>query len=152
MAELLALPQLAYWAGASTLYLGFSAVLGIALRRARASRSFGSCLLAAGYGLFLFAPATIFILQRADWPPGLQTADLAIGAIAILTGAWQPACTPSRMWRDQFGRRYFAVTMAFAALWGLSLGLSAWSLSPIVVGVSALAAGAAAVLSTPRSF
>jgi hypothetical protein len=151
MAELLALPQMSYWAAGGLLYLGFSAVLGVLLRRARTSPGFLTWLWTGSYAILLYLPATVFILQRADWPENLPAATLCLGVLAAMAGAWQPSWIPPGLWRARFGRQYFALSMAAAAVWGLSSGASALALSPAAVGLSALAAGAAAVLSSPRS-
>jgi hypothetical protein len=151
MAGLLALPQLAFWAGGSLLFLGFSTVLGILIRDALGSRALGAWILAAAFVVFLLLPATIFVLQRSGWPDDLKAIDLIMAAAAALMGIWQPAWTPAGMWHAQFGLRYFALSMAMAAVWGLSLGLADRMVFPALIGVTALAAGIAAVSSTPRT-
>jgi hypothetical protein len=150
MSGLSFLPPTAYTLGAASLYLGFSAVLGVLLRKAGRQRSKPSLLLGVGYICLLFLPATVFVLARSGWPPALRLALLLIAASVLALGLLQPVWTPRQLWRPAFGRRYFAAAMALSAMWGFSLGLSAGAVFPMLVGASALAAGAAALFVRPR--
>jgi hypothetical protein len=151
MAALAFLPPATYALGAASLYLGFSGVLGVLLRRAGFRRSPPSTLLGLGYLLLLFLPATVFVIARSGWPIGLRLALLMLAALAIALGLIQPVWTPRKVWRPAFGRRYFATAMALSAMWGFSLGLYTHALFPILIGASALVAGAAALSAQPRS-
>jgi hypothetical protein len=144
------LPPTAYTLGAASLYLGFSGVLGVLIRRAGKRRSVSSCLLSAGYACLLFIPATVFVIERSGWPLAFRLGLLLLAAALITLGILQPVWTPRNVWRPAFGRRYFAAAMALAALWGISLGISAGAPFATAVGMSALVAGAAALFLEPK--
>lgn len=150
MSELSSLSPAAYVLGAASLYLGFSGVLGVLLRYVNLHRTKLAWLLGAGYICLLFLPATAFVVQRSGWPPALRLVVLVLSATVIAFAIRQPVWAPKELWRPIFGRRYFASVMAISALWGLSLGISTGALFPALVGVSALAAGAAAMVSRPK--
>jgi len=150
MADLSSLSPTAYVLGAASLYLGFSGVLGLLLRTISHRRSRQALLLGAGYIFLLFLPATVFVLFRSGWPPILRLTLLMISAAVILLALIQPVWAPPQVWRPTFGRRYFAAAMALSALWGISLGLSSGTLFPVLVGLSSIAAGAAALFIEPK--
>jgi hypothetical protein len=149
MAELSFLPPAAYTLGAASLYLGFSGVLGLVLRRARRKPSRQALLLGTGYVCLLFLPATDFVLQRSGWSLGVRLGVLLLASAVLALSLLQPVWPPRQVWRPAFGRRYFAAAMALSAIWGFSLGLSSGSLFPILLGASALAAGASSLLVRP---
>lgn len=150
MPELSFLSPTAYVLGAASLYVGFSGVLGVLLRAVGHHRSRPTLLLGMGYVVLLFLPATVFVLFRSGWPPLLRLTLLLVSAAVILLGLLQPVWTPTQVWRPTFGRRYFAAAMALSAMWGLSLGLSSGTLFPVLVGLSSIAAGAAALFIEPK--
>lgn len=150
MPELNSLSPTAYVLGAATLYLGFSGVLGILVRYASLHRSRLAWLLGIGYLCLLFLPATAFVVQRSGWPWVTRLCVLAFAVVVIALSVIQPGWAPRELWHPVFGRRYFAAAMALSAIWGLSLGLSTGALFPGLVGVSALAAAAAALTHQPK--
>jgi hypothetical protein len=140
--------QLILWLAAAALYLGYAAVLGILIWRARRPGSQAWDRWAAlAHALLLFLPASAFIVGQEGASPLLRfSAVLAALAVAALA-TFQPSWFPHRIWRRTFGHRYFAAAMALAALWGMCLALLYPPALPgAVLGGAAGLAGAASLV------
>lgn len=146
------LPKLSMWLGISTLYWGFSGVMGILLRRAWPSRikpSEGN--LATFHGLLFFLPASILILRNPEWHSVSRLFLIGTGFIVAALCATQPDWMPEKLWHRPFGHRYFAGTMAITSLWGLSLTLTTHALVPSLVAIAASLTGAASWYAASQS-
>jgi hypothetical protein len=144
--------RLLLWLGVSVQYLGFAGVMGILLRRAwLASKSPWKIELAAAYGLFLFLPASILVIGLPEWSLWNQVSTLVTGLCVVWLGTTQPSWIPKTIWGRTFGQRFFAGSMALAALWGVGLMLSTQTLAPILVTSGASMAGIASLRALPRS-
>ena len=144
--------QLTLWLGISALYLGFSGVMGILLRRTWPIHNQTLYRdLAAVYGLLLFFPTSILILSYPGWPLLGRLVLTGTGLTVTALSALQPTWIPKVVWQRAFGHRYFAATMALSALWGLTLSLNTQALVPILVAAAASLAGAASWYTTPHS-
>lgn len=144
--------RLLLWLGVSLQYLGFAGVMGILLRRTwLASRSLWKIELAVAYGLFLFLPASILVIGLPGWPLWSQVFTLAAGLCVVWLSSTQPRWIPKTIWGRTFGQRFFAGSMALAALWGVGLMLSTQTLAPILVTSGASMAGIASLRALPRS-
>jgi hypothetical protein len=144
--------QLTLWLGISALYLGFSGVMGVLLRRIwPIHRQTRYRDLAIVHGLLLFFPTSILILSYPEWSSLGRLALTGTGLTIAALSALQPAWIPKSVWQRAFGHRYFAATMALSALWGFTLSLTTQALVPILVAAAASLAGAASWHTTPRS-
>jgi len=140
------------WLGVSALYLGFSGVMGVLLRRTwPIHRQTLDRDLAAAHGLLLFLPASILVLSYPEWSLLGRLILMGTGLTVAALSALQPIWIPKVVWQRAFRHRYFAATMALSALWGFSLSLTTQALVPTLVAAAASLAGAASWYTTPRS-
>jgi hypothetical protein len=145
------LSDLSLWLGVSTIYWGFSGVMGIILRRAWSSRMNPSeKIFASVHGLLFFLPASILILRHSEWHFVGRLFLISTGFAIATLSATQPNRIPAWFWNRTFGHRYFASTMAFTALWGLCLTFTTHTLAPSIVAVAASLTGAASWHSASR--
>lgn len=136
--------QISLWSGIVTLYLGIAGAVGFFSRRAmREKQSRADRLVAAGYSIALFLPASALVLATNGWPTTLRIALLTLGGLSIWTAYSRPSWVPSRLWSRPFAYRYLAGVMMLAAVWGLSQALAGPNAAPLLIAVSALGAGAA---------
>jgi hypothetical protein len=140
----------AYTLGAAALYAGFGGVLGSLIRLARRSPSGHERGILIWFALLFFLPATVFVLGNAPWPWWLRILVLAAGvAPAILAATAQRQA--GNLFLLPFARRYFAGAMAITALWSFGVSWSLAAVVPAIVGVSALVAGLASLLTAIRA-
>lgn len=146
--------QLSLWSGIITLYLGIAGAVGVFTRQAfRHGVSSTERLLAAGYTFALFLPSTAFIFALSDWPVLARGLLFVLGLAAVWVAYVRPSWAPQALWKSAFGQRYLAGVMALTALWGISQAAAGSPAAPVLIAVSAVAAGAASSgtsLSTPR--
>jgi hypothetical protein len=146
------LSNVSLWLGVSTIYWGFSGVMGILLRRAWSSRMNPSIrILAIVHCLLLFLPASILILRHSEWHFMGRIFLISAGFAIAALSATQPNQIPAKFWHRTFGHRYFAGTMALTTLWGLSLTFTTHTLAPSIVAVAASLTGAASWHTASRS-
>ena len=140
----------AYTLGATALYAGFGGVLGTLIHQARSDPSGQVRRLLSCFALLVFLPATVFVLGNAPWPWWLRILVLAAGvAPTILAAASRRQV--GGLFLLPFARRYFAGAMAITALWSFGVSWSLAAVVPAIVGVSALIAGLASLLTAIRA-
>ncbi|HEY4666911.1 MAG TPA: hypothetical protein VIH26_06370 [Anaerolineales bacterium] len=136
--------QLSLWTGIVGLYLAIAGALGAILRQLFGrGRPGWDRILAAAYTFLLFSAASAFVLAITEWPDWSRLAVLGAGIIAAWVAAARPIWIPAPLWRPTFGHRYLAGVMALAALWGINQAMTGSPTAPLMIAVSALAAGAA---------
>lgn len=136
--------QLSLWAGIVTLYLAIAGAVGVFSRQAIAQRMRGwDRALAATYTFALFIPASAFVLAMADWTGWVRLGLIGVGLFAAWVAFARPAWAPSFLWERAFGQRYLAGVMALAALWGITQAMAGSPAAPLMIAISAIAAGAA---------
>jgi hypothetical protein len=147
--------QVSLWSGIVTLYLGIAGAVGVFSRQAITHRTRSwDRVLAASYSFALFLPSTAFVLAIAEWPVWARILLFALGLFAAWAAYARPSWAPPLFWRRAFAHRYLAGVMALAALWGISQALSGSAAAPMLIAVSAIAAGAASSgtsLTEPRA-
>jgi hypothetical protein len=136
--------QISLWSGIVTLYLGIAGAVGVFSRQAvtHGNRSWDR-LLAATYTFALFLPSSAFVLAMAEWPAWARVLLFTIGLFAAWAAYARPNWAPPVFWRRAFAHRYLAGVMALAALWGINQALAGSAAAPMLIAVSAIAAGAA---------
>ena len=136
--------QLSLWTGIVGLYLAIAGAFGAFVREAiaRGRRGWDRAL-AAAYTFLLFCAASAFVLAITDWPDWSRLAIFGVGLSAAWVAAVRPAWVPAPIWRPTFAYRYLAGVMALAALWGINQAMAGSPTAPLMIAVSALAAGAA---------
>lgn len=142
----MALSQFLLWFAITSLYLGFSAGLGVLIHRIR--NGFGSHVerrMAILYTLLIFLPSSILVVERADTHFVLRLMVLIGGLGLVWLGASQPSWIPEQLWGRTFGRRYLAATMGFATAWTVNLALTTQALPALILATSAGLAGAASL-------
>lgn len=146
--------QLSLWSGIITLYLGIAGAVGVFTRQAfRRGVSSTERLLAAGYTFALFLPSTAFVFALSDWPTWVRGLLFGLGLGVVWVAYARPSWAPQALWKSGFGQRYLAGVMALTALWGISQAAAGSPAAPVLIAVSAVAAGAASSgtsLSTPK--
>ncbi len=141
----LVLQQYAFSLGVASLYLGFSAVLGMILRHALLPRGQSWVRkLTVPYGLLLVLPATVLILNLSEWEMLYRLGTVAMGLCAVFIAFTRPRWMPRLLWLRTFGKIYLAGTMALSALWGFSMSLVTQTVGTTVI---AAAAGIASIAS-----
>ncbi len=136
--------QLSLWSGIITLYIGIAGAVGVFSRKAfRDGVSSTERLLAAGYTFALFLPSTAFVLAISEWPTWVRLVLFGLGLCAVWVAYVRPSWAPRVLWQGAFGHRYLAGVMALTALWGISQAAAGSPAAPILITVSAVAAGAA---------
>ena len=136
---------IALWLGIAALYLAIASAVGIFSRQAVLDdQSDTDQLVAAGYALAVFVPASALVLSIDLWPEALRIGLLILGGIALWAGLTRPRWLPPQLWQRPFAFRYLAGVMALAAVWGLGQAMSGSAAAPLLIAVSALVAGAAA--------
>lgn len=142
--------QLTLWLGIAAIYLGFAGTFGLLLRKMeRHDRPLHRWLVLLHGGLILL-PSTILVLGFDAWPLSLSLTVVLAGAGIVYLGARQPGWTPVQLWHPSFGQRYFAASMALAALWSLALAWQRPALAPAILAAAALAASLALLAKSPR--
>lgn len=132
------LQQFLLFFGAGALYIGYSGVMGVLIRRAKhPERRALDIAAVSGHGLLLFLPASIVLLGLVELSLLARIMLIFSGVCVVAMGLIQPQWTPEKLWKRAFGYRYFAIAMAFAAIWGLGLALSSNSLPPAIIGAAA---------------
>lgn len=146
--------QLSLWSGIITLYIGIAGAVGVFGRQAfREGVSSTERLLAAGYTFALFLPSTAFVFAISDWAVWLRMTVFVLGLCAVWVAYARPSWAPRLLWQSAFGHRYLAGVMALTALWGISQAVAGSPAAPMLIAVSAVAAGAASSgtsLSAPK--
>ncbi|MGD8605581.1 MAG: hypothetical protein PVF49_13520 [Anaerolineales bacterium] len=139
------------WSGLLVLYIGFCGVMGMLIRRTISPPHLGDDReRAALFGLLIFLPSTIFVVNYAEWPLWLRLASLTVGA-AILLAAWrQPTWLSMNLWGRAFGQRYFAFAMGLTVIWGITLAIVSQALTPALVSAAASVAGLLSLLTAPN--
>lgn len=136
--------QLSLWSGIITLYLGIAGAVGVFSRQAfRQGVGSTERLLAAGYTFALFLPSTAFVFAISDWPTWIRGGLFLLGLAAVWVAYARPRWAPRLLWQSAFGHRYLAGVMALTALWGISQAVAGSPAAPLLIAVSAVAAGAA---------
>jgi hypothetical protein len=142
---------LSLWLGLLVLYIGFCGVMGMLIRRTVSPPHLGDDReRAAIFGLLIFLPSTIFILNYAEWPVWLRISGLLTGAVILLAALRQPAWLTMNLWQRAFGQRYFAFAMGLTVIWGLALAIVSQTLSPALVSAAATVAGLLSLLTAPN--
>ena len=146
-----AILTISLWSGLLVLYIGFSGVMGMLIRRTTTPPHWGDDReRAALFGLLIFLPSTIFVANYTEWPLWLRLASLMIGS-AIMLAAWrQPAWLSINLWGRAFGQRYFAFAMGLTVIWGATLAIVSQSLTPALVSAAATLAGLLSLLTAPN--
>jgi len=126
------------WLGISAIYLGSAGAAGAFWRRASEG---AAQWLPASYATIIALGGATLILSMPGWATLARLLLIAAGLAVAVCGICRPSRLPRSLWRRAFGHGYLAGAMALAALWGLSQGLS--GPSPLLIGLSALGAGAA---------
>jgi hypothetical protein len=145
------LQQILLLLGVGALYLGYSGVMGVLIRRAtHPERQFLDIAAVSAHAFLLFVPASIVLLGLAELSLLVRILILISGVGVAAMGLIQPHWTPEKLWKRTFGYRYFAIAMALAAIWGLGLAFSNNSLPPAILGAAAgLACAVSLNLSPP---
>ena len=146
------LHELTLWLGMAAIYLGFAGVFGSLLRRSQQRHQPSDRWLAWLHGSLILLPATILVLGFRAWPVLYSLSLVFLGAITAYFSAAQPSWTPVQWWHSKFGRRYFAASMALAALWALTLIWQQLSLAPAMLAFASLAAGFASLAKSPQGY
>jgi hypothetical protein len=142
--------RLTTWLATAALYLGFSIVMGILIRKGWArSRSDWDVALMLLHGFGLFLPTSILVMGSTGSPLALRLLVTLSGVLLLGLAAKQPDWLPSALCQIHFLYRYFAAAMLLACLWGFSLALTAHAISALIIGICAIVAGTAS-LSAPR--
>lgn len=144
------LQQVLLFLGVGALYIGYSGVMGVLIRRAtHPERRNVDIAAVTAHSILLFLPASVVVLGLIELPLLARLVVLFIGLGVATIGLVQPHWTPDKLWQRAFGYRYFAMTMALAAIWGLGLAFSNDSLPPAILGAAAGLAAAASLNLTP---
>ena len=141
---------LSLWLGLLVLYIGFCGVMGMLIRHTISPPHQGDDReRAAIFGLLIFLPSTIFMLNYADWPVWLRFSSVLTGT-GILLAAWrQPSWLSMSLWQRPFGQRYFAFAMGLTVIWGLTLAIVSQTMTPALVSGAATVAGLLSLLTAP---
>jgi hypothetical protein len=139
------------WLGIASLYIGFSAVLGLLIRHSRQGRRrLQHGALAVANFVLLYLPATAFVL-RFPGSPLLPRLALILGGLCVAwLGFTQPRWLPQKLLCPSFGLRYFAGAMALATLWAVGVAISAPAISPSLVATTACLASVASLSTATR--
>ena len=138
------------WSGLLVLYIGFCGVMGMLIRRTISPPHFGDDReRAALFGLLIFLPSTVFIVNYAEWPLWLRLVSLLVGMVILIASWRQPAWLSMRLWGRAFGQRYFAFAMGLTVVWGLALAIVSQTLTPALVSGAASLAGLLSLLTAP---
>jgi hypothetical protein len=139
------------WLGIIALYLGFSAVLGVLWRWSRQRHEPGmDSVLVWAHLILLVLPSLVLVMRLPDWPLWFRTTIALIGIAVITIGFKQPDWTPEWLWKRTFGHLYFTLSMSFAAIWGLVVGINSSALPPLLIGITAAVAGLSSLYTAPR--
>ena len=132
------LQQILLFLGAGALYVGYSGVMGVLIRRATHPERRALDIAAVNvHGFFLFLPASIVLLGLVELSLLARIMLIFSGVGVAAMGLIQPHWTPDKLWKRRFGYRYFATAMAFAAIWGIGLAVSSNSLPAAIIGAAA---------------
>jgi hypothetical protein len=142
--------QLTLWLGIAAIYLGFAGTFGLLLRRWQRGSQPGDRWLTLLHGILILLPATILVLGFKPWPLLFSLTIILAGGLITYLGTTQPSWTPVRWWQPSFGQRYFAASMAIAALWALAVAWRRISLAPAILAAAALAAALASLTKSPQ--
>jgi hypothetical protein len=130
--------QILLFLGVGALYIGYSGVMGVLVRRAtHPDRRALDVLVVTGHAILLFLPASIVVFGLTDLSLLARFLLVSIGICVAVMGLIQPHWTPEKLWKRAFGYRYFAIAMALAAIWGLGLAFSSSSVPPAILGAAA---------------
>ena len=136
--------QLSLWTGIVGLYLAIAGALGAIIRQLFGQGRPGwDRILAGGYTFVLFSAASVFVLAITEWPDWARLVLLGVGLFAAWVASARPHWVPAPLWQPTFGLRYLAGVMALAALWAINQAMTGSPMAPLMIAVSALAAGAA---------
>lgn len=143
--------QIFLFLGAGALYIGYSGVMGVLVRRAtHPDRRALDVFMVTAHGILLFFPASIVVFGLTDLSLPARIVLVSIGICVAVMGIIQPHWTPEKLWKRAFGYRYFGIAMALAAIWGLGLAFSNFSLPPAILGaVAGVACAVSLNLSPP---
>ena len=147
----MSLVTITLWLGIAAIYLGFAGTFGLLIRRLQQRSKPEDRWLALLHGALILLPATVLILGYSAWPVLFSFLIVLIGTGIAWLSTIQPDWTPIRWWQPSFGHRYFAASMALAALWALALAWQRFSLAPAILAAAALTAGLAALTKTPQN-
>jgi hypothetical protein len=144
--------RLSTWLAMATLYLGFSMVMGYLIRRARTHPgSFWAVALVGLHAGALYVPGSILVLGTTNSPLALRLSVMLTGFILLALAAEQPAWLPPSLLRTSFLYRYFAVSMLFACVWGLSIAVTSGAFPALIIAMCAAAAGTASLTAPGRA-
>lgn len=146
------LRELTLWLGIAAIYLGFAGAFGLLLRRSKQQGQPTDRWLVWLHGGLILLPATILVLSFSAWPFIFSSVVVLLGALTAYFSFTQPSWTPVRWWQAGFGQRYFAASMALAALWALTLTWQQLSLAPALIAAASLAAGFASLSKAPQGY
>lgn len=144
--------QLTTWLAIAALYLGFSMVMGILVRRSRtrSGSDWGYALmLLHGFGLYL--PASILVIGSTGSPLVLRIFVTLSGFLLLGLAVEQPDWLPTALFQTGFLYRYFAGSMLLACLWGFASALTTHAVSALIIGMCAIVAGAASLTAPGRA-
>ncbi len=147
----MSLVTITLWLGIAAIYLGFAGTFGLLIRRLQQRSQPEDRWLALLHGALILLPATVLILGYSAWPILFSFLIVLIGSGIAWLSTTQPDWTPIRWWQPSFGHRYFAASMALAALWALALAWQHFSLASAILAAAALTAGLAALTKTPQN-
>jgi hypothetical protein len=131
------------WSAILVLFLSFSAAQGALLRPPASS---GQRLAAAAYFILVLVPTSAFVFSSLPWPWPFRTVTLTLAG--FLVWIWsRPNPGPAARNRERrVARRALMACMSAVGVWAAANLLLAPDLSPALVGLASVAAGAACLI------
>ncbi len=133
--------------GIATLYICFSAGMGLVIHAAR-QNSRRLQLLAIGYALVLYLPATIFVTRFSVPILPLRLTIIALGFVVTAISAFQPNWLPPHLWEQPYRGGALTLTMCLAAIWGLSFAVATDTSTTLLLVLATLSAAMASLRTT----
>ena len=146
------LQELLITLGIAALYFCFSAGMGWLIHATHHTTRKG-LLLAIGYSLVLYLPATIFVLRFSVPMPLFRLIIIAMGFTLAAVSAIQPAWFPPYLWDQPYRGGALTLVMGLAAIWGLSFAVANETSTTLLIVLATLSAALASLRTTfqPRN-
>lgn len=141
------LQELLITLGIATLYVCFSAGMGLLIHAAR-HNSRRALLLAIGYALVLYLPATVFVSRFSVPILPIRLIIIAMGFIVAAVSALQPNWLPPQMWEQPYRGGALTIAMCLAAIWGLSFAVANGASTTLLLVLATLSAALASLRTT----
>lgn len=131
------------WSAILVLFLAFAAAQGALLRP---PVSAGGRLAAVAYFFFLLSPASAFVFSYLPWPWPFRTVALTMAGFMIWIWSRPNPGSEAKTGERRVARRALMAAMATVGVWAGANLLMAPDLSPALVGIASVAAGAACLV------